>query len=268
MFDAWIFTTPAPEPDARIAYGRGPHRFAELRLPKVETEGQRVPTVVVIHGGYWLAEIGVDHVGHACADLAARGYATWAIEYRRLGNIGGGWPGMFRDVGKAVDHLRGLADEHRLDLDNLRVLGHSAGGQLGLWLAARRQLSEASSIYAADPLPVARVVALAPLSDLHMASELGLCAKVIEQVLAGSPEHRPQRYADTSPAARLPLGVEQRVLHGAADRLVPVAMSQAYAERAQAAGDDVSLEVLAEAGHFELVDPRAAQWARVVAALA
>ena len=270
MFDRWIFTSPTPEPDARIAYGRGPAQFAELRLPpgpRAPTDAP-IPTVVVIHGGFWLAEFNLDHLSHACADLATRGYATWSIEFRRLGCLGGGWPKMFRDVGAAVDRLREVAPDYGLDLAGLTALGHSAGGHLALWLAARAGLPEASPIYRADPLPVAKVLALAPLCDLHEVSRLSLCDDVVEQLMAGSPAERPTRYAEASPAARLPLGVPQVLVHGERDRLVPVELSTKYAAAAAAAGDPVSLTLLPDTGHFELIDPQTPQWARVCELLA
>lgn len=267
MFDRWIFTEPPPPADARIAYGRGPHRFGELRLPRERPAQGPIPTWIVIHGGYWLAEFGLEHVTHACADLATRGIATWCVEFRRLGNLGGGWPGLFRDVAAAADHLRVIAPEYGLDLDRLGALGHSAGGHLALWLASRAQLEPDSPLYRPDPIALHKVVALAALSDLREASARALSGNVVEQLLAGSPAHRPERYAAVSPAERLPLGVEQVLVHGEADRLVPVELSTSYAERARSAGDRVTLELLPDTDHFELVDPKAPQWARVLSCL-
>ncbi len=145
-----IFSTPAPSADVRIPYGDGPFHFGDLRLPRTAKPGQH-PVVVVIHGGFWRARYDLEHIGHVCAALTSLGVATWSIEYRRVGNEGGGWPGTFHDVGAAVDHLRVLAPEHNLDLERVVVIGHSAGGHLALWVAGRHRIPEGNPLYTSRP---------------------------------------------------------------------------------------------------------------------
>lgn len=252
----------APPPTARIAYGPAPQQFGDLRLPTGDA-AQPWPAVIVIHGGYWRARYDLAYFGAVCGALARTGIATWNIEYRRLGDADGGWPGTFADVAAAADALRGLAERYPLDLSHALALGHSAGGQLALWLAARPRLASGSPLWRADPLPIHGVVALAGVADLRRAWELHLSDNVTETLLGGTPAQVAARYASASPYDLLPLGVPQRMLHGTADENVPFEISQRYTERARALGDDVRLISLAGAGHFELVDPATPEWAAV-----
>ena len=268
MFDRWIFDAPSPKPELRCSYGKGPLRFGQLRLPKSShTAEGPIPLVIVIHGGFWLGEFDLEHVTHLCADLAEHGLATWCIEFRRLGNIGGGFPGTFLDVGAAADHLKEIAGAHRLDLSRVQVLGHSAGGHLGLWLAGRPGLPRESPVLKGDPIRISKVVGLAAISDLAMSWREKLCYNVVEHFLGGSPESVPERYREASPSALLPLGVSQVLFHGDQDRLVPLTMSERYADAATQAGDPVSLRVLPGADHFDLIDPRSRVWPRIRAEL-
>ena len=128
-----ILTLPPPPADARLAYGTDPHQFGDVRLPK--TKGP-FPIVMTIHGGYWRAKYDLAHIGHLCAALTAKGIATWNIEYRRVGNPGGGWPGTFEDIRNAYRYLPLITKRYDLDSNKVLVMGHSAGGQLALCLAA------------------------------------------------------------------------------------------------------------------------------------
>jgi acetyl esterase/lipase len=257
-----ILDLPPPVADSRIAYGDDPLQFGDLRLP--EGAGP-FPLAIVVHGGYWRARYDLAYFGHCCAALASCGVATWNIEYRRLGNPGGGWPGIFQDVGRAADYARALEERYPVDLRRVAAIGHSAGGHLALWLAGRHRLPAGSVVGAPDPLPIRAVVALAPVADLRMADELQLSAGVTAQLMGGSPEERPERYAQGSPAELLPLGARQIIVHGADDTAVPYSVGSSYTERAQAAGDNVELVTLPGTGHFEIVDPRTRQWAQIEA---
>lgn len=253
-----------PRADQRVAYGPDPYQFGDLRLPP--GAGPH-PAALVVHGGYWRARYHLAYCGHVCAALARQGVATWNIEYRRLGNLGGGWPGTFQDVARAADHLRALASAHALDLDRVVVLGHSAGGQLAFWLAARHRIPAGSPLHTDDPLPLHAAVSLAGVVDLRWAWELRLSSNVTEELLDGTPASVPERYAAASPAALLPLGVRQVLVHGTRDDSVPYEISEGYVAAATAAGDDATLLTQPGAGHFECVDPRTKEWRAVEAAL-
>jgi acetyl esterase/lipase len=210
----------------------------------------------------------MDHVRSLAAALTAEGFATWSLEYRRLGDPGGGWPGTFEDVGRGADHLNSVAAAHRLDLDRVIALGHSAGGQLALWLAARKRLPAASTLRGQQPLRVQGVIALAPIPDLRAGAEGRVCGDAIPRLLAGPPDEAAARLREFSPIELVPLGVPQRLVCGAEDRLVPNELSRRYQEAAAKAGDPVSLECVLGVGHFELVDPASRAWTTVRAAVA
>ena len=152
-----------PPADARIQYGDDALQFGDLRLPP--GSGPH-PVVVFIHGGCWLAEYDISHSSKLTAALAGAGIATWSLEYRRVGDEGGGWPGTFQDIGHGTDHLRSIAAEYNLDLDRVIVMGHSAGGHLALWAAARPGIPAETPVSSTDPLAVSGVLALAPAADL------------------------------------------------------------------------------------------------------
>ncbi len=263
MSDAILAQTPPPA-DLRLAYGPDPLHVGDLRLPA--GPGPH-PLAIMIHGGFWRARYDLEHLGHLCAALTAQGLATWSIEYRRLGNPGGGWPGTFHDVGRAIDYARELAPRYQLDLDRVVVAGHSAGGHLALWVNARARLAAHSPLYQPDPLPIRGAVSLAGVSDLQQGYALRLSQRVVAELLGGSPAAVPERYAAASPAALLPHGRPQILVHGTKDGPVPFALSADYVAQARAAGDSAMLVPLVGAHHFELIDPTSSEWPVVAAAI-
>ncbi len=241
---------PLPAPAKRITYGSGPQQFGELRLPK---GAGPFPVVVLVHGGCWMAAFDYVYITRLAAWLADRGVATWTIEYRRVGDEGGGWPGTFLDVANATDDLRQLAKSAPLDLQRVYAAGHSAGGQLALWLAARARLPKESEIYRPNPLPIRGVLGLAAVTDLYdyRKGPPDSCHGSVDQVLGGAPEKFPRRYAEASPRQLLPLGVPQIFIDGADDPIVDPASVRTYVEAAKKAGDRAVMLTLPGAGHFE-----------------
>ena len=233
-----------PKADARISYGKDPLQFADLRVPA--GPGPH-PVVIFIHGGFWSNAYNLEHAGHACAALTGAGAATWSIEYRRVGDAGGGWPGTLDDVLHGAERVLRLAPRYRLDVQRLVAAGHSAGGQLALWLAAQRAVD------------LRGVVPLAGVLDLRRAWALRLGGGAVGRFLGGSPDQFPQRYAAASPMELLPISVPQRVIHGTTDNIVPFDMSERFAK----ASKNSKLIPLPGSGHFELIDPRARAWATV-----
>jgi acetyl esterase/lipase len=249
----------------RIAYGTLPDQFGELWLPE-GTGPHRV--VILIHGGCWLASLpGLELMTYAAEDLRQHGNAVWNIEYRRLGQAGGGYPGSFEDVATAADVLKQLAKTYSLDLSNVVVAGHSAGGHLALWAAARSRLPKSSTLYRESPLHIKAAVSLAGIADLgwYRAQGPGACGEpeTVDE-LVGATSRRPQDvFSDTSPAALLPLGVPQAIISGTLDPIVPAALGCHYAAQAAAAGDAVQEITISGAGHFELIDPHSAVFEKV-----
>ncbi len=252
-----------PAADHRIAYGPGAHQFGELWLP--EGPGPH-PLVIMIHGGCWLASLpGLELQDLTSGDLRARGFAVWNLEYARIGHDTGGWPGTFLDISAGVDHVRRLADDHAIDLNRMVLTGHSAGGHLAVWAAARGRIAHGPLAVDA-PLPVAGVIALAGIPDLEAfaADGPGRCGEPDTVMSLAGADRGSDRFADTSPARLLPLGVAQVVISGELDAIIPPALGTRYARTAQAAGDPVREIVVPEAGHFELIDPAAPAWAVIV----
>lgn len=253
-----VLTRPAPPADHRVAYGQNEFQFGDLRLPK--GEGRR-PVAIIIHGGCWMSEYGLSYMGHLSGALAEAGVSTWSVEYRRIGNQGGGWPGTFEDVARAADHLRTIAKTYPLDLNQVVAVGHSAGGHLALWLAARKLLPKDSPVYSPDPLPLRGVVSLAGITDLRRSGTA--CDANVTQLMGGSANDKAAIYGQASPIELLPLGIPSAIVQGSIDSIIPLAMAQDYADAAKKKGDDAKLVVIEKAGHFEVVDPKSFAWEAV-----
>jgi acetyl esterase/lipase len=224
----------------RHAYGSDPEQFGELRVP---VGSGPFPSIVYCHGGGYRAQVTLAGAAGICSALTQLGYATWSIEYRRVGN-GGEWPAIFDDVRGAAAHLAKLADEAPLDLRRVLVAGQSAGGQLALYLAKQRRSGAAS-------LPDFRgVLALAPATDLRRSANSPDSG--VRALLGGGPDEVPDRYAATSPLELVPIGVPQLLVHGTADTIVPFSSSEAYVGAARSAGDEVELVAVAGAEHLDL----------------
>lgn len=245
-----------------IAYGDHPSQVADLVVPA--GDGPH-PVLVLVHGGFWRADFDRSLMDPLAVDAVGRGWAVWNIEYRRVGEAGGGWPTTFADVGAAVDHVATLAGTHRLDVSRVVAVGHSAGGHLALWLATRPGLP-ADAPGAAPMVEVAAAVSQAGVADLRASEEAGLGGGAAAALLGGSPTAVPERYDLASPIERLPVGVPTLCVHGEGDPIVPIAQSEAWVAAARAAGDEAEL-VSFDGGHFEVLDPSHESWQAVVAFL-
>jgi acetyl esterase/lipase len=255
-----ILTLAAPPADARIAYGSDPNQFFDLRLPKSEPatgtkKSERLyPLVINIHGGYWRAKYNLDHAGHLCAALTAKGLATANLEYRRVGSEGGGWPNTFADVRSAYNFLVQNARQYSLDANRVLVMGHSAGGQLALCLAGH------------EP-GMTRVLSLAGVVDLQRAYQLHLSNDAVVDFLRGTPSQVPDHYREADPMQLAIPRVRQWLIHGLVDDVVPPAFSRDYvAAKQRRSGkekEDVHLLEIPEADHFDLIDPRTPAWKQV-----
>ncbi|MDP3858796.1 MAG: alpha/beta hydrolase [Stagnimonas sp.] len=260
-------------PGTTIPYGASAAKFGELRLPDRKRHGkgskqELFPVLILVHGGCWQAEYDYAYFTRLAAWFTEQGVATWTIEYRRLGD-GGGWPNTFMDVGEAADSLHLIARTDPLDLQRVYAVGHSAGGQLALWLASRGKLPNESELARTEPLKIRGVLGLAAITDLasYRVGPAGSCNASVDQLLGGTPETVARRYAETSPLARLPLGVPQVFVQGELDPIVPAAGVRAYVEAATKAGDAVTLLTLPTAGHFEPSVPHPASEAALKQAL-
>jgi acetyl esterase/lipase len=242
-----ILTLPAPPADARLPYGSDPNQFAELRVPKT---GGPFPVVVNIHGGFWRAKYDLNHAGHLCAALTAKGLATWNLEYRRVGNPGGGWPGTFEDVRNGYRFVSQITQRYKLDPTNAVVMGHSAGGQLALCLAGHES-------------SVKSVVSLAGVVDLQQAWELHLSSNAVVDFLGGEPARVPEHYREADPMQLKISQGTQWLIHGASDDTVPPFFSRNYTEQKKKRGENAHYLEISTAGHTDLIDPRSTAWPKV-----
>lgn len=249
-----------PPAHARIAYGDEPLQLVDLRLP--EGSGPH-PVMVLIHGGCWLSEYDITYIGKLADALAQNGIATWTVEYRRVGDTGGGWPGTFQDIAHAADHLLSVASVYSLDTTRVIASGHSAGGHLALWLAAREQFENNALFSSAEQIQLKGVLGLAPAPDLAMLHKKGVCDNVIDKLMGGSPEEFPDRYAIGSVTELVPVGLPQVVLIGSYDHSWRE-VGHRYYQRALAAKDKVRLIDAPESGHFEMIDPDSSTWPLVL----
>jgi len=247
MSDAILSLSPPPA-DARLPYGTDPNQFGDLRLPKGRGP---FPVVMNIHGGYWRSQYDLLYGGHLCAALTAKGFATWNIEYRRVGNQGGGWPGTLDDVARGFRFLPQLAKDHPIDPTRNLVIGHSAGGHLALCLAAH------------EPA-VQTAISLAGVVDLVRAWELHLSNDAVVELLGGTPSEVPEHYKDADPMQLSIPRARQVLIHGLKDDIVPPEFSQHYVEKKKKAGEHVQLLELANADHFDVIDPDNESWAKIV----
>jgi acetyl esterase/lipase len=269
-----LLERPRPEPDSTIAYGPDQMQKADLWLPAGKGPHQ---TVLMVHGGCWQTEIADRRIMNWIADdLRKRGTAVWNIDYRGVDRIGGGYPGTFADAAAAADSLRAHAARFRLDIRPLVAVGHSAGGHLALWLAARRSakarapgplIPRGSPLVAADPLPIDTVVSLGGLPDLELAATppgSGCGTEVIEKLVGPPTLNIRNVYADTSVPRLAPLRVKQVLINGLQDRIIPTAYAEDYAGKMRSAGDEVTVRMIDRTGHVELIAPETAAWAATV----
>lgn len=242
----------------RLPYGESEWQFGDLRLP--DGPGP-YPVVLSIHGGFWKAKYGLEYNEKLSVWFTRHGYATWNIEYRRVGHPGGGWPGTLLDVAAAADHLRALAPQYHLDLGRVVAIGHSAGGHLALWLAGRPKLPAGSELFAAHPLKLRGVISLAGVADLalmyriHEEQQVPREESPVPGLLGALPDQVPERLALGSPVRLAPLGLPTVLAHGVEDQVVPIRVAEAYAA---VAGEEAELLTLPGVEHFKVIDPEAA----------
>lgn len=255
-----------PQGYSRIHYGADPQQFGDLRLPGPDTAGP-YPVAIIIHGGCYLAQYNLAYMGPFAEAVTLVGMATWNIEYRRVGNVGGGWPGTFLDVAAAADHLRMLAQAYPLDLTKIMVIGHSSGGQLAIWLATRDRITPDSELYCQNPLPVQSVIPLAPVTDIARRYRQRDCDNSAGKLMGGSPAGQSHRYCQVSPIELLPILTPQLVILGDQDTQNRHEETASYLEKARGLESEVLLQRIASSGHFEMIDPQTAAWLEVKAAI-
>ena len=238
-----MLTRRASAPDVVLVYGPHPQQVSDVRFPR--TPGSDRPVLVVVHGGFWRPQYDRAHLGPMAEALAAAGWPTVAPEYRRIP----GRPDLaVSDLQEAVRGIAGCAELGRGSAPGFLLVGHSAGGHLALLAAATLE----------PPHAPAGVLALAPVADLQRAQRLGLGADAVVAFLGQDAAARPDLDPARLPAPACPV----RIVHGSADGIVPIGVSEAYLRR-----HPTAVLVRSPAAHFALIDPASTAWPTVLAAL-
>jgi acetyl esterase/lipase len=256
-----------PRADHRLAYSILPEQFGDLWIPPNAMATHRVPLMVFVHGGWWKSAYGLGYASFLCQAMKAMGAAVWSLEYRRVGDDGGGWPGTMQDVAAGMDYLAKLAESYPLDTTRVIAVGHSVGGHLAFWLAARRHIPHNSVLATSAPnLALKGVVALAGAVDLRLTLDLSGSfnfsngGPAVRALVGGSPKDVPERYAAADPGQLLPLGIPQILVQGSDDDQIPPQLPVLWHQNALRQGDHVELRVIPGADHFDVVDPESHAW--------
>jgi acetyl esterase/lipase len=262
-----VMSRPVLSADHRIHYGSGAYQFGDLWIPQTRTP---VPLVVFFHGGWWKSEYDLGYAGYLCTALKKEGIATWSVEYRRVGDPGGGWPGTFQDVAAGFDFVANLAKSYPVDLSRVITMGHSAGGHLAFWVAGRHHIDRSSEIYQPQPqVPLHGAISLAGAVDLRLTIDLSgyfTFAHDKEEVFAlmgGRPQDLPDRYSAASPGNLLPFHVPQLLIQGTEDDQIPPELPERWAEMARRLGDTAIVNMVPSADHLDVVDPESRAWGTV-----
>ncbi len=207
-------------------------------------EGKPRGVVALVHGGFWRSMYGREGLGEHCRKFAADGYVAGNLAFRRVGDPGGGWPNTGTDVAMG---LQALADAHG---PLTAVIGHSSGGHLALWAAKE-----------VTPRPH-MVVSVSGCNDLALAQSIHAGRGAIDDLLGGNIK----LLRDADPAQRLPLGCKVTLVVTDDDPVVPAVLSESFAAKARAAGDDVDVQVV-PGDHFSVLDVGSAVWCAVETAV-
>lgn len=247
----------ATAPDARFVYGEDETlQYADLRIPAQKAPPNGYPVIVFVHGGAWQSKWNKQHTEPFVEALTQQGFATWDLEFRRIGHLGGGYPGTFTDIAEGADFLKVAAESYPLNLDQVIAVGHSSGGHLALWLAGRHQLPDSSELFRSNPLPLHGVISIAGVNDLELSYELGNRSDVLTLIGADSLSAGKRRFAETNPARLRPLGIPQTLMLGDQDAPWRLKMTGRYAEQSASAGDLTKVVLVPGANHMDVVDAR------------
>jgi acetyl esterase/lipase len=264
-----ILSRPVLTADHRIHYGAGPWQFGDLWIPQTRSRSL-LPLVVFYHGGWWKSEYDLGYAGYLCAALKKEGIASWSVEYRRVGETGGGWPATFQDAAAGFDFVATLARSYPLDLSRVITMGHSAGGHLAFWVAGRHHIDARSEIYQPRPqVPLRGAISLAGAVDLRLTIDLSGYFTFahdkdeVYDLMGGRPQDLPDRYKAGNPGDLLPFQVPQLLIQGSADDQIPAGLPSRWTEMSRRLGDSATVNIIPSADHLDLVDPDSRAWGAV-----
>lgn len=261
-----LLSRPAPSANHRIPYGPGPFQYGDLWIPEAPAHSL-LPLVVFFHGGWWKSEYDIGYAGHLCSALRKEGIASWSVEYRRVGDTGGGWPTTFQDAAAGFDFVKTLAAKYPLDLSRVITMGHSAGGHLAFWLAGRHHIDPHSPMFQPQPqVPLLGAISLAGAVDLRLTIDLSghftfaHDKHEVYALMGGKPEDMLDRYKVANPGDLLPFNVSQILIQGTDDGEIPPDLPSRWAEMSRRMGDRAAVITIPAADHFDVVDPESQAW--------
>ncbi|MGK5026004.1 alpha/beta hydrolase [Janthinobacterium sp. RB2R34] len=253
-----------PQATAQIAYGPAPSQYAQLFRPSGPGP---FPVVVLVHGGCWTVQFGgIKQMRNVANALSSQGIAVWNVEYRRVDEEGGGYPGTYQDMHAALDSLQSHASQYQLDTSRILAMGHSAGGQLVQWIAGRSKLPKTSPLYREKYLPVNNIVSLGGLADLRHEETLikSSCERDIRQLAGSASVERPDIYSDTNAADLMPNGTRTVLITGELDTISPPRVAHDYAAKAVKAGDHAEVLILPGASHYDEIAATSPAWKMIL----
>ena len=244
---ASVLAQPYREANHTLPYAKGDLQFGKLWIPTTEAPKEGFPLVIFIHGGCWLSAYDIDHSRAFTSGLADHGYAVWSLEYRRIGNEGGGWPGTFEDILQGIGYVKHLAS-YKVNTHNVILSGHSAGGHLAL-LAATTRL----------PINLKQVLGFAAITDIQRYGRgENSCQKAVPQFMGRAENNNDVANIDDANPATKVLHYPVTLFHGSADTIVP---------EAQSALVGTTLNNLHGAGHFDWIHPESAGFQLILSTL-
>ena len=252
-----------PQATAQIAYGPAPSQYAQLFRPS----GAGPFPVVLVHGGCWTVQFGgIKQMRNVANALSSQGIAVWNVEYRRVDEEGGGYPGTYQDMHAALDSLQHHASQYQLDTSRIVAMGHSAGGQLVQWIAGRAKLPKTSPLYQEKFLPINNIISLGGLADLRHEEKLikSSCDRDIPQLAGSASTDRPDIYSDTNAADLIPNGTRTVLITGELDTISPPRVAHDYAAKAVKAGDHAEVLILPGASHYDEIAATSPAWKMVL----
>lgn len=222
-----------------IKYGNEKSQFGELHLPKTNSIG----IICLLHGGFWKMPYGLEQFDEVAKVLLGMDYCVWNIEYRRTGETNYEWTNVFDDVKHAINKLIDIKNAHdNVNLNNIYVIGHSAGGHLAVWLNSQD-----------IKVNVNKFIALSPILDLERAYYENSGDGSVERLLQGKPNEFPERYLYSSPIKLCKRNSSELIIHGKMDDYVPLEWSKLYHELFFT---NSHLVELPNCGHMDFIDPK------------
>ena len=261
-----LLSLPVLPADHRIPYGRNASQFGDLWIPDLKPKAL-CPLVVFFHGGWWKSAYDLGYAGRLCAAFKAAGIACWSVEYRRVGNLGGGWPGTFLDAAAGFDFIEQLAERFPLDLTRVVTMGHSAGGHLAFWIAGRHHIAPSSELFRSHlQIKLRGSISLAGAVDLRLLLELATSEvfahdkEEVVRLMGGQPRVVPDRYRAGNPGDLLPFSAPQILVQGTLDDQIPPELPQQWVEASRRSGSRSQFHLMDGLDHFDVVDPTTSAW--------